>query len=168
MILAVDPGITGALASFDEAAMRLIAVTDMPVTTTMKRGRERNAIDVIEMTDWLRVHYEMGARCIAIEHVQGLPGQGAPSAFTFGYGFGELLGTSRILGFNVRLVRPQEWHKDHFIRGRGRDKASSRNRATKLMPDAAHNWKRVKDHGRAEAALIAWWYAEQLAKEMTS
>jgi len=33
MILAVDPGITGALASFDEAAMRLIAVTDMPVTS---------------------------------------------------------------------------------------------------------------------------------------
>lgn len=164
MILACDPGVTGALCSFDEQSMTLLSVMDMP-TRPNKRIKNRRTVDTQGVTDWLLGHWQLGARKFALEHVQGLPGQGAPSAFVFGYGFGYILGQSRLMGYDVTLVRPQQWHSHHFARLQdltvGNVKSKSIRKATGLMPAAAHHWARAKDHGRAEAALIAWYLAEK-------
>jgi crossover junction endodeoxyribonuclease RuvC len=40
------------------------------------------------------------------------------------------------------------------------DKGESRRRATQLFPDYADQWTRVKDDGRAEAALLAFYLAK--------
>ena len=163
MILACDPGITGALASFDEVSMTLLSVMDMP-TFIVPRGKNRK-IDTQAITDWLLGHRQLGCSRFALEQVQGLPGQGAPSAFTFGYGFGYLLGQARLMGYDVALVRPQEWHSFHFARlaslTENNVKSKSIARATELMPHSAKHWTRKMDHGRAEAALIAWYVAQK-------
>ena len=44
---------------------------------------------------------------------------------------------------------------------RGKPKAASRGMATELFPDFADQFRRVKDDGRAEAALIARYGAYQ-------
>jgi hypothetical protein len=43
------------------------------------------------------------------------------------------------------------------------DKGESRALAMRLWPDHGDRFARVKDDGRAEAALIAWWW---LSKKM--
>ena len=41
-------------------------------------------------------------------------------------------------------------------------KDGARARASELLPSYSHLWQRVKDDGRAEAALIALWGARML------
>ena len=42
--------------------------------------------------------------------------------------------------------------------GLSADKGVSRRRAIELWPDHRKAFERVKDDGRAEAALLAWWW----------
>ena len=51
------------------------------------------------------------------------------------------------------IVEPTAWKKFHQLRGG--DKESARQRALQLFPAAHALLARKKDHGRAEAALIA-------------
>lgn len=162
MILACDPGVTGALACLDETNMTLLSVVDMPTFIRKVNGGDRRQIDTEAVGDWLIGHKQLGCRRFIIEHVQGLPGQGAPSAFNFGYGFGYILGAARLLGYETALARPQVWLAHHHLNSRIGGKSSSLNKATKLMPANAGSWRLKKDHGRAEAALIAWYAAETI------
>jgi crossover junction endodeoxyribonuclease RuvC len=60
----------------------------------------------------------------------------------------------------LHYVTPAKWKK-HF--GLNRDKGVSRSKATERFPEYANLFSRVKDDGRAEAALIALYGAEQLS-----
>ena len=156
MIIGCDPGLTGALVVVDAATGALLSVTDMPTKLKRVNGADRLVLDEDGVGDWFLGHKDLGARRLVIERVGGLPGQSAPRAFTFGYGYGVLLSTARVLGFEVVQVMPQEW-KGKMIWGWSRaDKIKKRSltAATKLFGGNTH-WKRQKDHGRAEAALIA-------------
>ncbi|MFS9669006.1 hypothetical protein, partial [Klebsiella pneumoniae] len=51
-------------------------------------------------------------------------------------------------------VKPTVWKSSLQV---PRDKNQARARATQLFPSAAAQVARVKDDGRAEAALIAFW-----------
>jgi hypothetical protein len=53
----------------------------------------------------------------------------------------------------MTIVEPTAWKKFHQLRGG--DKEASRQRALQLCPAAHALLARKKDHGRAEAALIA-------------
>ena len=57
-------------------------------------------------------------------------------------------------------MTPQRWKKALSL-GQGKDAA--RARASQLLPAHAHYWQRVKDDGRAEAALIAVYGQRTLA-----
>jgi hypothetical protein len=50
-------------------------------------------------------------------------------------------------------VEPSVWKRRHKLRGK--DKEGARQLAAQLFPSAHHLLARKKDHGRAEAALIA-------------
>lgn len=60
-----------------------------------------------------------------------------------------------IAGFQSRSVQPQMW-KALFGLG-GADKIDSREMAQKLYPSIADEFKRVKDHNKADSILIAHW-----------
>jgi hypothetical protein len=54
-------------------------------------------------------------------------------------------------------VSPAKWKK---ALGLSADKGASRRRAIELWPERAQWFARVKDDGRAEAALIAYWWLQ--------
>ena len=70
--------------------------------------------------------------------------------------FGETYGATQMAvaahKVPIQYVTPAKW-KGHFRLNR--DKGVSRGLATQRFPDCADLFKRVKDDGRAEAALIA-------------
>ena len=68
-----------------------------------------------------------------------------------------ILGVLAGNGVATELVRPAVWKKAARI---GKDKGSARKAAQERFPDAADLFARVKDDGRAEAALLARWRAE--------
>jgi len=81
-----------------------------------------------------------------------MPGQGVRSMFTIGVGHGLFLGILAAVGLPYTRVRPAIWKR---TLGLGKDKEASRLRAQQLYPGA--DLRRKKDHGRAEALLLAWY-----------
>ncbi len=94
-----------------------------------------------------------------VERVSAMPGNGAVSMFNFGRSYGDVRGVIGALDIPLHFVTPQKWKK-HF--GLTSDKDQSRLRAIRMFPAVADQFKRKKDDGRAEAALIALYGAEVL------
>ena len=91
-----------------------------------------------------------------VEVVGAMPGQGVSSMFQFGRGVGMLEGCLAALEIPVTYISPQGWQKAVGARA-GKD--GNRQRAAEIFPAYAHMFSRVKDDGRADAALMAWWGA---------
>jgi len=138
--LGVDCGKTGALAFLD-AGGDLIAVVDMPDATCSALGAH--------VRDLLVEHRPTTAW---VERTQAFPGQGRSSAHDYGRDAGVVLGALGAWDVPVHLVTPAVWKRGA---GLGRDKAASRQRAVSLWPSFSASFARVRDDGRAEAALIA-------------
>jgi len=83
-----------------------------------------------------------------------MPGQGVTSMLSLGRSVGVIEGVVAAMGIPLTLVIPQRWQKDMLVRG-GKD--GSRERAMQLFPMQSELFKRKKDDGRADAALIAMW-----------
>ena len=148
MILAVDPGVTGALAWTDGFAL---AVRDMPTEQATVNRKERRVISATGLEHMLRTA-RLHADVLVIEQVGGMPGQSGPAAFTFGYGAGLLTGMAKVLGYRVELVAPARWKAAMDCPA---DKDGARARASQAWPRWAGLWARKMDHGRAEASLLA-------------
>lgn len=142
MICGIDPGAKGAIAllypDFAE-------VYDMPMLGKEVNGSEVAAI----LTQFPPDH-------IWLEKVTAF-GMGRTSAYNFGFGCGVLNGVFQTLKIPYTLVTPQKWKKKYGI---SKNKALSRQLATRLFPAIADQFKRVKDDGRAEALLIARYGSE--------
>jgi len=106
---------------------------------------------------------------VVIEKVHAYPGQGAVSTFKFGAAFGICIGVIAALRVQIHYVTPQRWKTDlglshpppHVRKSKASAwrKAAAMDLARELYPEAAGAWKRVRDHNRAEAALLAHWGA---------
>jgi crossover junction endodeoxyribonuclease RuvC len=142
--LGVDPGGTGALALLD-ADGRLLAVEDMPVHEGVVSAPL--AANIVE--GWKDALYSLTAW---VEDVHSMPKQGVSSSFKFGRAFGTIVGVLGGAMVPVEYVTPAKWKQAARL---SKDKNASRRRAVELWPEHADLFKRVKDDGRAEAALIA-------------
>jgi len=152
MILAIDPGAKGALAFFrpDQGTLELI---DTP-TVEVKRGQKtKTEISPQMLAALIRARKPDIA---IIEIVGAMPGQGVSSMFQFGRGVGMLEGCLAALEIPVTYISPAGWQKAVGARS-GKD--GNRQRAAEIFPAYAHMFSRVKDDGRADAALMAWWGA---------
>jgi hypothetical protein len=146
-IIGIDPGAGGAIAVLDDGYLHLI---DMP--TVEVRGRRHVA--AASIADRLQLF--RGAIAV-LEHVQGVQGAGATSAFSFGRSAGVVEGVLAGLGIATKLVRPQVWTREMGV---SRDKGAHRAAAQQLWPQQAAAFALVRDDGRADAALlVAWWLA---------
>lgn len=151
-LLGIDPGLNGAMAIIDKQG-RLVEVFDMP-TVEMKVGRTtKNRISPELLTQELRGKWEM-IDAAYIEQVASSPQMGVASAFSFGEGFGIIKGVLAALHIPCHLVPPAKWKRDLKLNS---SKDGSRAKAIQLWPEQAGEFKRVKDDGRAEAALIGYW-----------
>lgn len=153
--MGIDPGLTGALSIYTPRTHEL-EVIDMPILKLIRNGRTKSELDVVQLASWFEC-------CGAIEHVYiervgAMPAQGVSSTFAFGKAFGIALGliAGRFMPFT--LVSAAVWKKELLIPA---SKDGARARASQLLPRHAANWTRVKDHGRAESALIAYYCARK-------
>ena len=149
MILGVDPGKTGAIAALTVDG-RLAGVDDMPVTGSIVSAAlldelVHNRVDPLADRPGTAV----------IELVHAMPGQGVTSMFSFGRSLGVVEGVLAAQEWSIEWVTPARWKK---TLGLSADKDESRRRAIELWPEHAGLFARKKDNGRAEAALIAWWW----------
>lgn len=146
VILGVDPGITGAIALINTAHWTL-AVVDMPQEIG-KAGRKG-----VSPTMTAQAIAAAGANYSFVEDVWSSPQAGVASSFSFGRSLGIVLGAASASSA-LTLVKPTVWKAALQV---PRDKTQARTRAVQLFPAAAPLFARVKDDGRAEAALIAFW-----------
>ena len=89
---------------------------------------------------------------VTIERVHSMPKQGVASSFTFGEGYGVIIGA--VLAFEVRhqFASPTVWKKRFGLTA---DKDQARDEARRRFPALNEDLRRKKDNGRAEALLLA-------------
>ena len=148
-VLGVDPGISGGLAVVeitDGAAPVLVECIDIPVVGAGAKER----VDVAAVCNFIDQHDVQHA---FVERTQAMPRQGSSSGFKYGRSVGAIEAAITLSGIPVTIVEPSMWKR--FRRLPGKDKESSRQQALQLFPAAHAELARKKDHGRAEASLIA-------------
>jgi crossover junction endodeoxyribonuclease RuvC len=148
-VLGIDPGIRGGLAIVaveDGAAPRLVEAIDIP--TVGVGAKER--VDAIAIRDFIARHRPIRA---VIERAQAMPRQGASSGFKYGRAVGAIEAAITLCSIPADIIEPSAWKRIWKLPGK--DKEGGRQRALQLFPAAHAALARKKDHGRAEAALIA-------------
>lgn len=138
-IVGVDPGTTGALALLVDG--RLTEIADMPVLGKRVQGNQ--------VADLLR---EWAPDVVVVEDLHAMP-RGSIASFSLGWSCGVVVAVVQTLSHPLVRLRATEWKKQLSLVGK--DKSASRLLASELFPNAVEQFKRVKDDGRAEAALIA-------------
>lgn len=150
LILGIDVGLSGALAFLHDGD--LLNVQDLPLVAIGHGSGSRQEMSPELLHDML-VHTEIRIGLAVVEDVNAF-GMGRTSAYRFGKNVGQIEGVLAACGIRTVKVTPQRWKK---AMGLGADKALSRAAAIKLWPDQSQYFARVKDDGRAEAALLAEW-----------
>lgn len=134
-VLGIDPGLTGGLAVFCLGSQ--LSAYDIPVVA--------GEVNLDELLGFLRLHrIDMAV----IEGASSRPGQGVASTFKCGMAYGMLRACVMALEIPTHIVAPTVWKK------LGPDKEKSLALAIRLWPGTGF-FNRKRDHGRAEAALLA-------------
>jgi crossover junction endodeoxyribonuclease RuvC len=143
---AFDPGITGAIALMDHG--RLTDVMEMPTNA----GRTDGGQIAVILGEFLPDQ-------VIVENTQPMPKNGSIASYSLGLNTGIILGVVQAMAHPLVRVRPQEWKKGMGLYGKSKD--DSRMLAIELYPEHAAKFRRKKDDGLAEAALIARWATAQ-------
>jgi crossover junction endodeoxyribonuclease RuvC len=147
--LGIDVGLNGAIALVVDG--ELISVVDMPTVTLDRNGKAKRQVSVPELVDIIK---QFDPNEAYVEKVFAMAGQGVTSVFSFGRSLGVVEGVLTTMKIKTTLITPQTWQKGIGVTG-GKD--GSRARAMELFPEQTALFKRVKDDGRSDAALIALW-----------
>lgn len=159
LFLAIDPGLSGALAILGPAG-QFVALYDLPVVMNGKgTAKVKEQINPSALMQLLCDSEQPGMQChVLIERVGSMPGQGVASMFSMGDTFGCVRAVVALWGMPVHIITPQEWKKHfniHPPKGSKPDVAKeiARAKAIQLWPAAELHLK--KHHNRAEALLMA-------------
>lgn len=139
-VMGIDPGASGAVAFYYTEFPSKIGVFDFPIVD--------NEINCSALADLIRNH---NPELAVIEAVGPMPKQGVSSTFKFGVAYGMARGVISSLMIPQIYVTPTKWKKFY---GLPADKEKARETAITLWP-SSDGFRRKKDHGRAEAALLA-------------
>jgi crossover junction endodeoxyribonuclease RuvC len=150
-VIGIDPGLDGAVAIINGTGN--LVVIDMPTVTVERNGKSKRQVSATELAQILASHNSNNCH-VFVEKVSAMAGQGVTSVFSFGRSFGMIEGILAAFRLPVTFVPPATWVK---AVGRGQGKDASRARAMELFPENQADFKRVKDDGRSDAALIAYW-----------
>jgi len=145
--IGIDPGAHGALAFINPNTL-VMDIHDMPMIPVGK-SKKRNEVDGRAIYNMLPPEGDVVAY---IEDVWSMPHDGHVGAFNFGDRYGLVRGVMMASDVELFRTRPQSWKSKM---GCPASKTGARNLAMKLFPDFEETFKRVKDDGRAEAAMIA-------------
>ena len=152
-VIGIDPGLNGAIAVLQGDHLTII---DMPTMTIERNGKSKRQVSASDLAEIIKRFAPDGVNttCALCEKVSAMAGQGVTSVFSFGRSFGMIEGILATLHISTTFVPPATWTKGV---GRSPGKDASRARAMELFPSYQQLFSRVKDDGRADAALIAYW-----------
>ena len=148
MLLALDPGISGAYALLSGDS---VLVDDLPVHQA-QHGRSAKVRAELDLHGLRALITAQPVAHVFLERVAARPGQGVTSMFRFGQSSGQLYGLVIGLGLPVTFIAPQQWQKHHGIGGAP---DAARQRAVQLFPHLAPLLARKCDQHRADALLQA-------------
>jgi hypothetical protein len=182
-ILAIDPGISGALALLElEQGQsinrpRVVEVLSMPTMARKKDGTGEavNSAGLADAIARLRPEIVVLEQASAVAaprdktplgdgKVQKQHGMGVAGAFNFGVGYGVIIGCCARLP--KYFVTPASWKKRMKVPSSRDNKDYARTLALALFPYLSEQLERKKDVGRAEAILIGMDYCQQLVGEL--
>lgn len=157
--LGIDPGLEGACVLINEDS-EILLHKKMPIIKIKNGNKIKTHYDTINLVSFFKVlksSYSDIHTCV--EEVGAAPGQGVVSMFTFGQGFGLIVGILSAFELPYTLVRPNIWKQDLLL-GLPKEKNASLVAAARLFPQALHKIKELTghfDHNIADALLIAEW-----------
>ncbi len=163
IVLGIDIGLTGAVAAVDTRGSCQVA--DMPTVADGKTKR----IDGRALILLIRQFVPPGepALCV-IEDVRPRAFGNAGARTNSMHSQGSMMrsrgiveAVADIARLELKVVRPQTWKRFYGLLGK--DKGDGREMATRLYPGAAAQFKRAKDHNRADSVLIAHYGRGRLA-----
>jgi crossover junction endodeoxyribonuclease RuvC len=155
-VLGVDPGVSGALALY--APRSALRTFDIPIFKVKRGNRQASECDAVALADLID---NLRPIDIAIvESVWAMTGDNIASLATLMQVQGVVLGILAAFDIPTETVAPQVWKRAmHVPMGGGMSEAvrkdASRRRASQLLPGFRAQWALKKDHGRAEATLLA-------------
>lgn len=156
LIVGIDPGVSGALVCMasDGAAL---AAEPMPLLTGKGRKRINAGLLVWILSDW-RERFggtADGFRFVMVEEVHADPRWGRVACFSFGQGYGTLIGVLTTLRLPFGFVPPSAWRKSVIPGAKpGKDDAIRWCRRTHPLLDVGQYSRAVRE-GIADAAAIA-------------
>lgn len=153
-IVGIDPGITGAaslITSGGRSNFPTIKTVDIMTTGDGKKRR----IDYRAYRDLLR---GWSPDYLYFENVRAFLGQGVMAAGKFGHSIGALEAISACEVDNCVLVLPQVWKRRFGLLHTTKNESLEMVRG--FFPDARY-FDRVKDHNRADSALIGLYGCER-------
>lgn len=155
MIVGIDPGVDGAIAIYN-ADLGIVRTIRFPTFHLKVNKAKRRILDVQATRTILAGIKELyPLAVVALENPHSMPKQGVASSFSFGRSVGVLEGLIVGISFTYRLIEPAVWKRAMKL---SPDKDYSRRRASQLFPEHADQWAKPADEGRAEAALLAYYY----------
>ena len=150
IVLGIDIGACGAIAMLSPGG-EVIDVIDMPCLNDGPKGRR--AVNGPLLAE---IVFKSHASRAFIELVGARPGEGAVGAFAFGRSRGVVEGVLGACSVPAAHIAPASWKRAVGLpAGRQGAKDAARSAAIARWPGKAALFARVKDDGRAEAALIA-------------
>jgi len=145
IICGIDPGFSGAICIIDDLKT-ILFLEDMPILKGAKAE-----LDEVLISNILS---EYSVSDIYLEKAQTMPKQGISSAGRYMCSYGIVRGICVGKQISYTLVTPQRWKK-YMCSDMPKGKDTSIIRAKQLFPQL--QLPRKKDHGKAEALLIALW-----------
>jgi len=160
MYIGIDPGQKGGIAVISDRGEVLLAV-EMPAPNLVPYYIKHTIVPITQKNDCCRY-------TLYIEKAQAMPKQGVTGVFTYGVGYGKILGAFETCGIIPTEIRPMEWKKYFGLIKENKGKIHSVRLAEKLFPGIILQKPPAKKTGRpgrlldgkAEALLIAE-YARQ-------
>jgi len=150
-ILAIDPGVTGALAFYDTELPDRVGIYDMPII-----DGDVNPHRLSGIIGMFSIEYAI------IEHAHPRPREGVSSVWRFSAAFTTARVVVQLADIPLIFVTPAKWKKALGLKGGPDGKEPSRARALEAFPLCHTHFARKKDHNRAEAALLALYAATKI------
>lgn len=159
IVLAVDPGATGALVLVDMASANIISAFDMPSVDLDPRLKTRRAVDLGLIDDWLE-GLDIRPDMAAIEGQQPRPTDAASSAFVLGMMYGAITSYCFAAGHRISFVTPARWKRAAGLEEQS--KAAVLDVAAGVFGRSAHLQivrglcSKAQAIARADAACMCW------------
>lgn len=161
LILAIDPGLSGAIAFLGGGWSKVL---DLPTVPIEGEGTVTRRVHGPGLQQMVLANIPEGERNLHFV-MEALSTGGQDNMVQTSISQGRTRGTieclAECLGMTVHEVYPRTWKRLYDLAGKKgeEDEATKARRiAARLYPDLEADLKRVRDHNRAEAVLIGNWY----------